>query len=108
MGRPTNHPELTPLEREELIRLTNRSRSARSLAFRGRIILRSADGLSDSDIVRELRCNKDTVGKWRKRFLMHRLDGLYDEPRPGVERKISDDQVEAIVVKTLETTPKGA
>lgn len=71
-------------------------------------MLRSADGLFDTDIARELRCSKDTVGKWRKRFISKRLEGLYDEPRPGVERSIKDDEVEAVVVKTLETTPKGA
>lgn len=47
------------------------------------------------------------MGKWRKRFIEDRLQGLHDEPRVGAERKITDDQVEAIVVKTLETKPKG-
>lgn len=64
--------------------------------------------MPDTTIVREFRCSKDTVAKWRKRFLKKRLDGLYDESRPGIERKITDDKIEQIVVKTLETTPKGA
>jgi transposase len=47
------------------------------------------------------------VGKWRTRFIAHRLEGLYDEPRVGGPRTISDAAVEAVIVKTLETTPKG-
>ena len=47
------------------------------------------------------------MGKWRSRFVAQRLEGLYDEPRPGVERTITDDQIEEVVTKTLETTPKG-
>ena len=108
MARPAPRPVLTSLECKALLRLAARSRSARSLAFRAKIVLRSADGVADSKIAREFRCSKDTVGKWRKRFLAKRLDGIYDEPRPGVERKIVDDKIEEIVVKTLETTPKGA
>jgi transposase len=108
MARTAPRPTLTPLEHDALRRLVARSRSARHLAFRAKIILRSAEGTPDSTIVREFRCSKDTVRKWRKRFLKKRIDGLYDEPRPGVERTISDDKIEEIVVKTLETTPKGA
>ena len=108
MARTAPRPVLTPLEREALTRLAARSRTARNLAFRAKLVLRSADGVPDTTVVREFRCSKDTVAKWRKRFLKSRLDGLYDEPRPGVERQITDERVEEIVVKTLEETPKGA
>lgn len=47
------------------------------------------------------------VRRWRTRFLRDRLDGLTDEPRPGVPRTITDAQVEAVVVRTLEETPPG-
>jgi transposase len=47
------------------------------------------------------------VGKWRARFLKARLEGLYDEPRPGAPRTVSDAQVEQVVVQTLESTPRG-
>ena len=47
------------------------------------------------------------VGKWRARFLKARLEGLYDEPRPGAPRKIGDDQVEKVIIQTLESTPRG-
>ena len=49
----------------------------------------------------------DTVRAWRRRFLERRLDGLCDEPRPGVPRKITDADVERVIVKTLEETPEG-
>ena len=76
--------------------------------MRARIVLACAEGLDNKKVARRLRTSANTVGKWRGRFVEARLDGLLDEPRPGAPRKITDDQVEAIVVKTLESTPKGA
>jgi transposase len=93
-------------EREELLRLTRRARVNRNLAFRARIILGCAEGTS-SAVAKTLRTTNQTVGKWRKRFVQRRLDGLFDEPRVGAPRTISDDEVEAVIVKTLETKPKG-
>lgn len=107
-GRPQKVTlTLTELERAALLRLVARARSARQLAFRARIILRCADGGSDLEVAAALRANRNTVGKWRTRFVAERLDGLHDEPRPGAPRKIGDDQIEAIITKTLESTPKG-
>src|SRR6266540_843223 len=95
-------------ERTALERLSARPRSARNLAFRAKIILRCADsGKSNTDVGRELRASRGTVAKWRSRFIADRLDGLHDEPRPGAARKITDDAVEAVVTKTLESTPRG-
>ena len=62
---------------------------------------------SDTAVARRLRTTKTTVAKWRSQFVEHRLAGLYDEPRVGAPRTISDEQVEALIVKTLETTPAG-
>jgi transposase len=98
---------LTDEERTALERLAARPRSARHLAFRAKVVLRCADGGMNKDIARELRTHRETVGRWRSRFIADRLDGLYDEPRPGAVRKITDDAVEAVVTKTLESTPKG-
>ncbi len=106
-GPKTPQLSLADDERAALERLAARPRSARSLAFRAKIILRCAQGGADVDVADALRTHRMTVGKWRRRFSDKRLDGLYDDPRPGVERKILDDQVEAIVTKTLESTPKG-
>ena len=52
--------------------------------------------------------SKPTVGRWRQRFIDKGVDGLLDEPRPGAPRTINDTQVEAVVTRTLETTPRGA
>ncbi|MFF7528838.1 IS630 family transposase, partial [Streptomyces bobili] len=97
-------------ERAELERWTRRATSAQSLALRARIVL-ACSGSEVPPIVavaRELRVTADTVRKWRRRFLAQRLDGLVDEPRPGRPPTISVDQVEAVVVTTLEQLPKNA
>jgi transposase len=71
------------------------------------VVLGCAEGLDNKVVAKKLRCSLRMVGKWRSRFLEARLEGLYDEPRPGAPRKISDDQVEKVVVQTLESTPRG-
>lgn len=107
-GRPKLETlTLTAEERGALERYKARSRSARHLAFRAAIVLRCAEGGLDTEVAAELRTTRLTVGKWRRRFIAKRLDGLHDEPRPGVARQIGDDDIEAIVTKTLESTPKG-
>jgi transposase len=88
------------------MRLTKRARVNRAVAFRARVVLACADA-PDSAVVRRLRTTKSTVAKWRLRFIARRLDGLYDEPRVGAPRIVSDAAVEAVIVKTLETTPTG-
>jgi transposase len=107
IGRPKAELTVTQDERVELERLTKRIRTNRDLAFRARIILACSKEPSNSVVARRLRCTNQTVGKWRNRFIKHRLDGLYDEPRVGGPRKITDEQVEEIIVKTLETKPEG-
>ena len=107
-GRPKAELVLTDNEQAELERLARRARSARRLAFRARIVLECASGSSNVEVARKLRTTNATVGTWRKRFVVGRIEGLRDEPRPGRPREIGDEQVEDVVVKTLETTPKGA
>lgn len=107
IGRPKTPLVLSEEERAELVRLSQRSRVNRNPAFRARLVLACADGLSNSEVARRHRSTDDTVGKWRKRFIEQRVAGLYDEPRVGGPRSITDDEVEAVVVKTLETKPKG-
>lgn len=98
---------LTDDERLELERLSRRSRANRSLALRAKLVLSSSTGATDAAVARTHHVTHHTVRKWRRRFAEGRLDGLYDEPRVGAPRKICDEQVEEIVVQTLETTPKG-
>src|SRR5699024_4788676 len=95
-------------EREQLQRWVRRRKSAQDLAQRSRIILECATGASNSEVARNVAVSLPTVRKWRRRFLDHGLDGLVDEPRPGRPATISVDQVEQVVVDTLESTPKNA
>ena len=104
IGRPRAEVVVTDDERVALVRLTKRARVNRAVAFRARIVLACIDA-SDTAVARRLRTTKTTVAKWRSQFVERRLEGLYDEPRVGAPRTISDEQVEAIIVKTLETTP---
>ena len=107
-GRPKATLIVTDDERHQLQSLAHRSRTASCVARRARIILACADGLANTAVATRLRVAPGTVGKWRQRFGEHRVDGLLDEPRPGTPRRITDDQVEAVIVRTLETTPRGA
>ena len=95
-------------EREALEALRKRQRSARSLAFRAGIILGCATGSNDKEVAKQLRTTNWTVGFWRKRFNRGRLEALYDEPRVGAPRSISDQRVEEVITKTLESIPKNA
>ena len=100
--------ELTEEERAALEGWARRPTSAQALALRARIVLAAGEGESNTAIAQRLGVTRPTVTKWRGRFAEHRLDGLLDEPRPGRPRTISDEQVEAVVVKTLESTPRDA
>jgi transposase len=99
---------LTGEEREVLERWARRPTSAQALALRCRIVLAAAEGRPSQAIAAELGCNADTVGRWRGRFARRGLDGLHDEPRPGKPRTISDEDVERVIVKTLEEQPANA
>jgi transposase len=107
-GRPKLPLELTDQERETLNAWARRRTSAQQLAMRCRVVLACDEGLSNRAVALRLRISPWTVGKWRARFRVHRLEGLLDEPRPGAPRKISDAQVEDVLVRTLESKPKNA
>jgi transposase len=99
---------LSEAERRELEGWARRRRTAQALALRARIVLRAAVGLSNTAIAQELGIAKPTVGKWRERFARLRSDGLLDEPRPGAPRRIADEEIAALVDRTLSTTPEDA
>ena len=107
-GRPKVALILTADERRRLESLAHRSRSAPQVARRARIILTCAEGTDSKVVAHRLHVTPATVCKWRGRFIKDRLDGLYDEPRPGAKRTITDEQIEHVIIRTLETTPRGA
>jgi transposase len=99
---------LSESERVVLQGWAKRRTTAQGLALRARVVLACAEGGSNMAVAGRLGIHRMTVGKWRSRFLRDRLDGLADEPRPGVPRTITDAQVEEVVVRTLEEVPEGA
>jgi len=107
-GRPKAVLELTDGERDQLVRWSRRAKSSQALALRSKIILSCAEGRDNTTVAARLGCSSATVGKWRRRFVENRLDGLVDEPRPGGPRSVSDEQVERVVIDTLERTPRDA
>jgi len=107
-GRPKAALILTDEERERLESLAHRSRSSPFVARRARIVLACAEGLENKRVARRLHVTQATVCKWRGRFVCDRLDGLFDEPRPGAPRTITDTLIEQVITRTLDTTPRGA
>ena len=99
---------ISPSERTTLEQWARRRTTAQGLAQRARIILACAAGQAAPTIAAELHLTRQTVGKWRGRFVQKRLDGLVDEPRPGAPRRVSDADVERLIVETLETKPPDA
>jgi len=107
-GRPKAELVVTAEEREQLVRWSRRRKSSQALALRSRIVLACADGADNKSVAGQLGCAQATVGKWRARFIEHRLDGLTDDDRPGRPTSITVDQIEDVVVATLESTPANA
>jgi len=108
MARRAPEVELSEDQRRALVALTRRRTTAQALATRARIVLTCATGAQNKQVAAQLGVDQATVGKWRRRFIERGVDGLYDEPKPGAPRKITDEQVEAVIVGTLESRPKEA
>jgi len=100
--------ELSAAERAELMSLASRRKTAQALALRARIVLACSEGGENKVVAARLGLNRQTVGKWRRRFVEHRVDGLHDEPRSGAPRTIADARIEAVIVRTLESLPPDA
>jgi transposase len=107
-GRPKPELTLTDVERQTLATWASRPKSTQQLAQRARIVLACAEGLDNTAVAGRLGVSTATVGKWRRRFAERRLDGLADEPRPGVPRRVTDEVVEQVVTRTLESKPRNA
>jgi Transposase and inactivated derivatives len=100
--------ELSEAERAELQSLAARRTTAQGLALRARIVLACAEGGQNKTVAARLGVDRQTVGKWRRRFIEQRVDGLHDEPRSGTPRSIDDARIEAVIVRTLESLPPNA
>jgi transposase len=107
-GRVAVSIKLDEAERSALSALTRKHGAAQSLAMRARIVLAAANGLTNKEIAAKLDVGAHTVGVWRRRFASERIDGLFDEPRPGAPRQIGDDEITTTIRKTLETRPRGS
>jgi transposase len=107
-GRPLPELVLNIEENNQLVQWARRRTTAQALALRSRIILACAQPLPNQEVALRLRVTPQMVGKWRSRFVAHRLDGLLDEPRPGAPRKLGDAQVERLITTTLNQRPRDA
>jgi transposase len=107
-GRRLEVLTLTDGERSELAAFAARPKTAQALAQRARIILACAEGLENKAVSRQLDVHAMTVGKWRRRFLEQRVEGLRDEPRAGTPRTVDDERIEAVITRTLESQPDDA
>jgi transposase len=107
-GRPKAQLMLSEAEREQLVALTRRRKTAQALALRARIVLACGEGMDNKVVAARQRVRPQTVSKWRARFVEQRLDGLLDAPRSGAPRTIDDARVDAVIARTLESVPAGA
>src|SRR6266702_1679230 len=104
-GRPVPPLVLAEEERRVLQQSARRAKTSQALALRSKIVLACAEGAANKDVAARMGVTPQMVGKWRARFVAGRLEGLSDEPRPGQPRKITDEQVEEVITRTLEEAP---
>src|SRR4029453_13186022 len=108
IGRPTPPVVLSPEERQMLEQWARRPTTAQGLAQRARLVLACAASKTNGEIATAAGVTRQTVGRWRHRFVRKRLQGLLDEPRPGAPRQITDAEVERVIALTLERAPRSA
>ncbi len=107
-GRPKSVLVLSTEEREQLQALVRSRSLPAGLVRRAKIVLHAADGEANSAIAKRLKLAEATVGKWRRRFVTHRLQGLHDELRPGRPRSLEDEAVAELINRALHTKPVAA
>ena len=108
LGRPLSTLELTAEERRQLTGFASSRSLPHALVARARLVLWAAEGVSNQQIAARLSWSQATVGKWRHRFVAHRIAGIYDELRPGRPRSVSDERVAVLLRRTLKQKPPAA
>ena len=107
IGRPKTALVLSEDERIQVSSLTKSRTLPHAIVARAKVVLWAAEGDSNTEIANRLQWTNATVGKWRRRFIERRLPGLYDELRPGRPRSIEDEQVAALLKRTLSRESKA-
>lgn len=107
-GRPKRELGLRVEEREQLEALVRSRSQPAGLVRRARIVLQAAAGEANSAIAKRLKLSAATVGKWRRRFMSDRLQGLHDELRPGRPRCLDNEAVAALINRAWHTKPVAA
>ena len=105
-GRPKKPVAFSDEEHEQLTAIANSRSLPHGVVRRARIILLDADGMSSKAIASRVGLSRQSVCKWRKRYLKQGLAGLHDELRPGRPRSVLDEEVAMLVRKTLGTKPQ--
>ncbi len=105
VGRVADEVVLSDEERQFIEAQVRRHKAARSLSDRCRMILLCAEGLQSKEVAERLGVHEHTVGKWRRRFVKNRVEGLTDKYRSGRPRTVSDEQVAQVIERTLQSTP---
>jgi transposase len=100
--------ELSEAEEAQLRAVLRAPSASQQQALRARIVLRAAEGASNTQIAGEVGVSLPTVGLWRRSFSERRIDGLADAPRSGRPRRIDEDEVQRVLAMTLETPPDGS
>ena len=108
MGRPKAELVLSEAERTALEQLRRRGSIGAAMKLRASIVVLCAEGNDSVDVAEDLRITEQTVGKWRRRFLARRLDGLFDEPRVGRPRTVTDEDVQRVIDTTLHEKPRAS
>jgi putative transposase len=107
MGRPKAELVLSEAERAQLSSIARSRSMSAALTQRAQIVLACAAGEANSIVAERFRVTQATVGRWRRRYVRDRLQGLYDEARPGRPRTIDDERVAGLINKTLQKKPKS-
>ncbi len=106
-GRVARQIILDEQARDELQGFARSRSLAHSLVMRSRIVLLAGEGQTNKAIAAACGLTRETVGKWRGRYLERGIEGLYDELRPGAPRSIEDERIAELITTTLQQLPKG-